>query len=194
MIKIQSRDPLTKTTNWSSTSSSSLVSVAQSGLTVRRSLNQAEMELALRIFTGSNVAVSFNLEDNDPDEKYRLFYRMLERATSSNGEILRPTEHLIMPDSYIQTGKNAFSLYGESKIGPIKLGMLMTKTVSGPAESVKSFFPDDEYGFRLYNELADRPDEDNTWKPVVEALGISFPKGNVQRNLVSKDSKFCSLR
>ena len=145
------------------------------------------MELALRIFTGSNVAVSFNLEDNDPDEKYRLFYRMLERATSSSGEILRPTEHLIMPDSYIQTGKNAFSLYGESKIGPIKLGILLTKTVSGPAESVKSFFPDSEYGFRLYNELPDRPDEDNTWKPVVEVLGISFPKGKVQRNSVLKD-------
>ena len=28
---------------------------------------------------------------------------MLNRAASSSGEILRPTENLIMPDSYIQT-------------------------------------------------------------------------------------------
>ena len=148
--------------------------------------NQAEMELALRIFTGSNVAVSFNLIDKDPDQKFKKFYRMLDRATSSSGEVLRPTEFLIMPDSYVFTGNDdAFSLVGESKIGPISLGMLMTKTISGPAENIKNFFPEAEYGYRLYNELPEysnannRPDESNTWQPdKIEKL--SYQKGKVQ--------------
>ena len=138
--------------------------------------NQAEMELALRIYSGSNVGVSFDLFDTDPDERFLMFYRMLGRTAATSGEILRPTTNLVMPDWYIQTGKNAFSLYGESNIGPISLGILMTKEASSPAESINKFFPDKPFGFRLYNEL---PDADGNWIPVVKELQ-SYDKANSQ--------------
>ena len=152
-------------------------------LSEKEDRDQAEMELALRVYSGSNVAVSFDLKDTDTDEKYKMFYRMLNRAASSSGEILRPTENLIMPDSYIQTGKNAFSLFGESNIGPISLGILMTKEFTGPAESVSKFFPKKQYGYRLFNELPEysRPDEHNTWQPEqIESLGSGYPKASAQ--------------
>ena len=142
-------------------------------LSEKEDRDKAEMELALRIYSGSNVAVSFDLIDNDQNEKYKMFYRMLNRAASSSGEILRPTDNLIMPDSYVQTGKNAFTLVGESNIGPISLGMLLMKDNS---ESIIHFFPEKRYGFRLYNEL---PDADGNWIPEVKYLE-SYDKATAQ--------------